>query len=61
MRNPTVSARVTPATATKIKQIIDACPEKRYSRIQVMTLAVDLLAKKILPAPTDLVKSNAQG
>ena len=53
MTEKTLPARVTPATATKIKQIIDACPAERYTRIQVITLAVDLLAKKFLPKSTN--------
>lgn len=57
MIKQTVPARVSPETAEKVKQIIDACPEKRYTRIQVLALAVDMLAKKFLPKSTEV---NAQ-
>lgn len=45
--------RISPETAAKINAIIAANPEKRYTKIQVMALAVDMLAKKFLPKSTD--------
>ena len=48
----TVPARVTKETAQKVRKIIEANPEKRYTRIQVYSMAVDCFFKKILPKTT---------
>ena len=48
----TVPARVTKETAEKVRKIIEANPEKRYTRIQVYSMAVELFSKKFLPKPT---------
>ena len=47
MIKQTLPVRISPETAAKINAIIAANPEKRYTKIQVMALAVDMLAKKI--------------
>lgn len=53
MIKQTLPVRISPETDAKINAIIAANPEKRYTKIQVMALAVDMLAKKFLPKPTD--------
>lgn len=48
----TIPARVTKETADLVRRIIEANPEKRYTRIQVYGMAVEAIAKKILPRTT---------
>ena len=48
----TIPARVTKETADLVRRIIEANPEKRYTRIQVYGMAVEAIAKKFLPRTT---------